>query len=175
MSVGSGMIVGCAQGISPGRAAARDHRTSSYPPIRRVASTTWSPATASSALMPAKAMKPDLGCVIASHSSPRSCPLRERCTTSKAGRVLTVHPQHVLLAAARRAAADPAWQEEYRRWRPPVERAIAWLVARGNRRVPYRGVLKNDNWLHHRAAALNLRRLVNLGLAHTSDGNWALA
>ena len=85
------------------------------------------------------------------------------------------HPQHVLLAAARRAAADPAWQEEYRRWRPPVERAIAWLVARGNRRVPYRGVLKNDNWLHHRAAALNLRRLVNLGLARTTDGNWALA
>ena len=105
----------------------------------------------------------------------RGCPLRERCTTSKAGRVLTVHPRHALLAAARHAAADPAWQEEYRRWRPPVERAIAWLVARGNRRVPYRGVLKNDNWLHHRAAALNLRRLVNLGLTRTSDGNWALA
>jgi hypothetical protein len=102
----------------------------------------------------------------------RGCPLRERCTTSKAGRVLTVHPQHALLAAA---AADPAWQDEYRRWRPPVERAIAWLVARGNRRVPYRGVLKNDNWLHHRAAALNLRRLINLGLIRTSDGAWALA
>ena len=105
----------------------------------------------------------------------RGCPLRERCTTSKTGRVLTVHPQHALLAAARRAATDPAWQQEYRRWRPPVERAIAWLVARGNRRVPYRGVVKNDNWLHHRAAALNLRRLINLGLTHTSDGSWALA
>jgi len=64
----------------------------------------------------------------------RGCPLRERCTTAKAGRVLTVHPCHALLAAARRAAADPAWQDEYRRWRPPVERAIAWLVAHGNRR-----------------------------------------
>ena len=105
----------------------------------------------------------------------RGCPLRERCTTAKAGRVLTIHPQHALLAAARRAAADPAWQEEYRRWRPPVERAIAWLVARGNRRVPYRGVTKNDSWLHNRAAALNLRRLVNLGLTRTSDGTWALA
>ena len=105
----------------------------------------------------------------------RGCPLRQRCTTAKAGRVLTVHPQHALLAAARRAAADPAWQEEYRRWRPPVERAVAWLVARGNRRVPYRGIAKNDNWLHHRAAALNLRRLVNLGLTRTSDGTWALA
>jgi len=105
----------------------------------------------------------------------RGCPLRERCTTATAGRVLTIHPHHALLAAARRTAADPAWQDEYRRWRPPVERAIAWLVAHGNRRVPYRGVTKNNTWLHHRAAALNLRRLVNLGLTHTSDGNWALA
>jgi hypothetical protein len=103
------------------------------------------------------------------------CPLRERCTTSKTGRVLTVHPQHALLAAARRAAADPAWQDEYRRWRPPVERAIAWLVAHGNRRVPYRGITKNNTWLHHRAAALNLRRLVSLGLTRTSTGAWALA
>jgi IS5 family transposase len=105
----------------------------------------------------------------------RACPLRERCTTSTTGRVLTVHPQHTLLAAARRAAADPAWQAEYRRWRPPVERAIAWLVARGNRRVPYRGITRNNTWLHHRAAALNLRRLINLGLTRTSDGTWALA
>ena len=105
----------------------------------------------------------------------RGCPLRERCTTAKTGRVLTVHPQHALLAAARQAATGPAWQDEYRRWRPPVERAIAWLTARGNRRVPYRGVAKNNAWLHHRAAALNLRRLINLGLTPTSDGNWALA
>ena len=104
----------------------------------------------------------------------RGCPLRERCTTAKAGRVLTVHPQHALLAAARQAAADPAWQDEYRQWRPPVERAIAWLVAHGNRRVPYRGIIKNNTWLHHRATALNLRRLVNLGLTRTSDGTWAL-
>jgi len=103
-----------------------------------------------------------------------ACPLRERCTTSTTGRVLSVHPQHALLTAARRAAADPAWKDEYRRWRPPVERAIAWLVARGSRRVPYRGITKNNTWLHHRAAALNLRRLVNLGLTRTSDGTWAL-
>ena len=103
------------------------------------------------------------------------CPLRQRCTTSKTGRVLRVHPQHALLAAARRAAADRAWQDEYRRWRPPVERAIAWLVARGNRRVPYRGITKNNTWLHHRAAALNLRRLVNLGLTRADNGTWALA
>src|SRR5215470_3730595 len=105
----------------------------------------------------------------------RGCPLRERCTTATAGRVFRVHPQHALLATAHRAAAEPAWQAEYRRWRPPVERAIAWLVARGNRRVPYRGIIKNNTWLHHRAAALNLRRLVNLGLTRTRHGTWALA
>jgi hypothetical protein len=35
-----------------------------------------------------------------------------------------------------------------------VERSIAWLV-RGNRRVRYRGVIKNHAWLHHRIAGLN--------------------
>jgi Transposase DDE domain len=104
----------------------------------------------------------------------RNCPLRHRCTTSKAGRAISVHPQHALLAAARRAAARPAWQDEYRRWRPPVERAIAWLAARGNRRVPYHGITKNSAWLSHRAAALNLRRLINLGLTRTTEGTWAL-
>ncbi len=54
-----------------------------------------------------------------------------------------------------------------------VERAIAWLV-RGNRKVRYRGVAKNDRWLHHRAAALNLRRLTNLGLDYNGTA-WALA
>lgn len=103
------------------------------------------------------------------------CPLRGRCTTSKTGRTVTVHPQHALLAAARhQAATDPAWQDAYRRWRPPVERAIAWLVAKGNRRVPHRGVIANNIWLHHRAAALNLRRLITLGLTRTNN-TWHLA
>lgn len=98
------------------------------------------------------------------------CPLRNRCTTSKHGRVLTVHPRHDTLAAARdQAASDPAWQDEYRRWRPPVERGIAWLTAGGNRRVPHLGVIANNLWLHHRAAALNLRRLINLGLRPQGD------
>jgi hypothetical protein len=105
----------------------------------------------------------------------RLCPLRQRCTTSKTGRVLSVHPRHALLAAARRDAASPAWKDEYRQWRPPVERAIAWLAGRGSRRVPYRGITKNNAWLANRAAALNLRRLINPGLTRTSDGTWALA
>jgi IS5 family transposase len=53
-----------------------------------------------------------------------------------------------------------------------VERSIAWLT-RGNRRARYRGVAKNDHWLHHRAAAVNLRRLITLGLQHNGTA-WAL-
>ena len=54
-----------------------------------------------------------------------------------------------------------------------VEWAVAWLVARGNRRLPYRGTPADDCWLHHRAAALNLRRLINLGLTRIND-TWTL-
>ncbi|MFF9352359.1 IS1182 family transposase [Streptomyces sp. NPDC014734] len=103
------------------------------------------------------------------------CPLRERCTKAKAGRILTIRPHHDLQTAARRqAATDPGRQADYRRWRPPAERAVAWLVQAGDRRLRYRGTISNNAWLHTRAAALNLRRLVNPGLTHTS-GTWRLA
>ena len=101
-----------------------------------------------------------------------SCPLRARCTTAKDGRTMHVNPHDGLQRAHRQRAKDPAWQAIYRRHRPMVERSIAWLT-RGNRRVPYRGVTKNDAWLHHRVAALNLRRLLVLGLTH-QEGTWAL-
>ena len=77
------------------------------------------------------------------------------------------------LVAARRQAATAGFTETYRRWRPMVERSLAWLVAGGNRRLRYRGVERNNAWLHTRLAALNLRRLVNLGLRR--DNGWVLA
>jgi hypothetical protein len=106
----------------------------------------------------------------------RGCPLRDRCTTSKRGRKLQLHAKDSVLRAARRDwATNTDLRETYRRHRPMVERSIAWLVGvRGRcRRVPYRGVAANNWWLHTRAAALNLRRLLNLGL--TADaGTWIL-
>ena len=54
-----------------------------------------------------------------------------------------------------------------------VERSIAWLVSNHYRRVRFRGVEKNQTGLTTRVAAINLRRLVNLGLVH--DGAWRLA
>jgi IS5 family transposase len=59
------------------------------------------------------------------------------------------------------------------RWRPMVERSMAWLVAIGHRRVRYRGVARNQLGLSLRVAAVNLRRLVTMGLDH--DGGWVLA
>jgi hypothetical protein len=54
-----------------------------------------------------------------------------------------------------------------------VERSISWLVAGRNRRLRFHGTRLNDLWLHHRAAALNLRRLLTLGLTR-NGGAWTL-
>lgn len=77
------------------------------------------------------------------------------------------------MAAARAHALTVEFTEPYQRHRPMVERSIAWLVAGRNRKVRYRGVRKNNAWLHNRSAALNLRRLLNLGLIR-HDGAWAV-
>lgn len=103
----------------------------------------------------------------------RGCPLRQQCTTATDGRAVTVGEHHALQREHRQRATDDGFQAAYRQHRPMVERTIAWLV-RGNRKVPYRGATKNNDWLHHRAAALNLRRLLNLGLS-LEDNGWAIA
>ena len=102
-----------------------------------------------------------------------TCPLRSRCTTAKKGRTIELHPHDLLQRQHRQRAADDGFQATYRTHRPMVERSIAWLT-RGNRRVPYRGIEKNNAWLHHRVAALNLRRLLTLGLT-LNNGSWQLA
>ena len=101
----------------------------------------------------------------------RTCPLASRCTTAKRGRKLTIHQHEKLLRAARREAETEQFQQVYRQ-RPMVERSIAWLT-RGNRRLRYRGVASNDRWLHTRVAALNLRRLIILGLTRDT-GTWTI-
>jgi hypothetical protein len=103
----------------------------------------------------------------------RECPLRSRCTTAKKGRTIELHPHDLLQREHRQRASDEGFQATYRQYRPMVERSIAWLT-RGARRVPYRGVEKNNTWLHHRVAALNLRRLLAMGLK-TENGTWVLA
>jgi hypothetical protein len=104
----------------------------------------------------------------------QQCPLRRRCTTAKQGRTIRLHRHEDELRAARRQAVTRTFQRRYRRWRPMVERSLAWLVADGCRRVPYRGIDRNDLWWSLRVAAVNLRRLLVLGLA-CRDSVWVLA
>src|SRR3954452_12750226 len=104
----------------------------------------------------------------------RDCPLRARCTTSATGRSLPLPPHDPLQRAHRARATDPEFQAVYRQHRPMVERSISWLVAARNRRLRFVGARLNDLWLHHRVAALNLRRLLTLGLIR-SGGTWTLA
>jgi hypothetical protein len=103
----------------------------------------------------------------------RNCPLSARCTTSKTGKAVKISEHDDELVYARQSWHDPVVTDHYQQHRPMVERTIAWLVARGHRRVRYRGVERNQIWLAHRLAAINLRRLLNLGLSHTTQG-WAL-
>lgn len=100
------------------------------------------------------------------------CQLRHRCTSARNGRIIELHPHHDLLAAARTHTRTDEFQTTYRQHRPLIERTIAWLV-RGARRLPYRGIDRNQLWWSHRCAAINLKRLVNLGLTH--HGTWQLA
>jgi Transposase DDE domain/Transposase domain (DUF772) len=107
----------------------------------------------------------------------RGCPLRERCTTSKTGRRIVLHPRDDLLRQARRDWADqPELREKYRKFRPNVERVISQIASRGGRRLKlrYRGTTKNNAWLTHRTAGLNLRNLTGRGLTRTA-GVWVLA
>jgi hypothetical protein len=107
----------------------------------------------------------------------RDCPLRTQCTIKKTGRTMKLHPQDRHLRQARRDwKNDPSLRERYRQHRPQVERAMAQIATRGGRRLKlrYLGIAKNNSWLHDRAAGLNLRRMIKLGLTRANDG-WAMA
>ena len=106
----------------------------------------------------------------------RGCPLRARCTANKTGRALILHEHDALLRAARRDwAARPALREDYKKYRPNVERVISQVASRGGRRLKlrYLGTARNNAWLKHRTAALNLRNLISRGLAF-DNGEWVL-
>ena len=101
-----------------------------------------------------------------------TCPVRSRCTTAKAGRVIVLHPHHSLLAAARAQADTDQFDAVYRQHRPIIERTIAWLVRDNHRRLRYRGIKRNQLGWSRRCAAINLKRLLALGLTH--DNHWTI-
>jgi hypothetical protein len=95
-----------------------------------------------------------------------ACPLRARCTLSKQGRGIQLHPKHAVLDAARKRQRDPDWRARYRATRPKVERKIAHLMRRkhGGRRARVRGRLRVGHDFALLAAAINLARLAVLGV-----------
>jgi IS5 family transposase len=101
------------------------------------------------------------------------CPIQERCTSGNKGRTFRVSKHDQLLAQARAQWQAQDGTADYRQYRPMVERSIAWIVANGHRRVRYRGVELNRAQFALRVAAINLRRLVNLGLGHNGHA-WAV-
>ena len=105
-----------------------------------------------------------------------ACPLRESCTTSAAGRTVTVHRREDLLQEHKAAQADSDWQTDYSGTRPKVERKIAHFVRRswGGRRARVRGKARVSTDADTRAAALNWSRLATIGVTR-SGGRWATA
>ena len=158
--------------------ARHNSRSSLYPlasESRGAFTATTSPSTTRHAPRPARP--------VTSSRSPRGtnavfaqrcagCPLRDRCTISKKGRKLHLTAHDAQLVESRRAWRDGDLISDYRKYRPMVERSIAWLVRDHYRRVRFRGVEKNQLGLSTRVAAINLRRLINLGL--TLEETWVL-
>jgi len=104
------------------------------------------------------------------------CPLRAACTTSRSGRVITIHPHEAALQQAKTAQRDPAWQQTYRTTRPSVERKIAHFTRRawGGRRARCRGQARILTDVITRAGAVNLANLAVRGL-HLTPTGWAIA
>jgi hypothetical protein len=104
------------------------------------------------------------------------CPLRAACTTSRSGRVITIHPHEARLQQAKAAQRDPAWQQTYRTTRPTVERKIAHFTRRewGGRKARCRGRARILTDVITRAGAVNLANLAVRGL-HFAPSGWAIA
>jgi hypothetical protein len=104
------------------------------------------------------------------------CPQQGSCTSSRAGRTVTIHPQEVRLQAARHRQQDPAWRADYRTHRPTVERKLAHLLRRrhGGRRAHVRGLVRVAQDWRLLAATVNLGRFAALGV-RSRPGGWAVA
>jgi len=102
-----------------------------------------------------------------------SCPMKPRCTNARKGRVVVIGDTQLRLRRHRQKARGPGFAERLRAHRPMAERSLAWLTRPG-RRTPYRGITKTSAWFSLRAAAVNLKRLTNLGLTLHPEQGWML-
>jgi hypothetical protein len=99
----------------------------------------------------------------------RDCPLRAHCTTAAGGRTVAVHPQEVLLQAARAAQETPEGRARLRA-RVVVEHRLARLGQLGIGQARYRGRRKTRCQLLLAATIANLRRTWNWAQAQAATG-----
>ena len=83
------------------------------------------------------------------------CPFRDRCTTSAAGRSVTIHPDEPLLAELRQRQLTPHGRAKLRE-RTAVEHTLAHVGQWQGRRARYLGVRKNLFDLRRVAVVHNL-------------------
>jgi transposase len=84
-----------------------------------------------------------------------ACPLRARCTASRTGRSVSIHPDEELLAELRERQATPAGRAKLRE-RVQVEHALAHVGHWQGRRARYKGTRKNLFDLRRVAVVHNL-------------------
>ena len=84
-----------------------------------------------------------------------ACPLRERCTTSRSGRSVSIHPDEALLAELRQRQQTPDGRARLRE-RVQVEHALAHVGHWQGRRARYTGTRKNLLDLRRVAVVHNL-------------------
>ena len=105
--------------------------------------------------------KPNLYRLTNRHPTPRHAPRLIMCPVHReqAWPGADPAPRDALLRAARRDwAAQPGLREDYRKYRPNIERVISQVASRSGRRLRlrYPGTARNNAWLKNRTAALNL-------------------
>jgi len=86
------------------------------------------------------------------------CSLREKCTTSKNGRTIQVHPQESLHRKLRRRASSAKGRRKLRE-RVRVEHRLARVGRSQKQRARYKGTRKNTLDLRRHAAVANLLEL----------------
>jgi hypothetical protein len=141
--------------------------------IDLAAGTVTCPGHVTVAIWPAKAG----GGTAAFGAACAHCPLAAQCTTSPAGRTVTIGAYEPQLVRARATQSDPAWRADYTATRPKVERKIGHLMRRrhGGRRARVRGTTKVGADFSLLAAAVNLARLGTLGLHRAAGRGWQIA
>src|SRR6266487_2837379 len=91
----------------------------------------------------------------------QACPLRERCTTSRNGRSVSIHPDEALLCELRQRQLTKVGRAKLRE-RVAVEHALAHIGHWQGRRARYRGLRKNLFDLRRCAVVHNLHAIARV-------------